>query len=308
MKSARRGFTLIELLVVIAIIALLIGILLPALGRARNAGRLAVSMNNLRQVLVSAASYRFEKKDLVPMRGCRYTAGQLSGWDTWCYGGKNDDKWWQTGYGGVFEEAAFTRPLNPYMYPDIILDQPAGYVNNGVGQAWNFVSGTPTDQDRNAIQMPVFRSPGDRFSFQQNWPTGSSLPGSSYNDVGTSYHLNMKWWDQQDMASLGFTPRYWEGTRRIRLASEFDPTQKFVWIHDQTTDVVANAAVGSLGYMGEFGEKNKSCHAYLDGRVQYNLVKPGYLYDGTQVGGVWTVTGKYTYIFQLPGRPLAPPY
>jgi len=60
--------------------------------------------------------------------------------------------------------------------------------------------------------------------------------------------------------------------------------------------------------MGEFGEKNKSCHAYLDGRVLYNLVKPGYLYDGSQVNGVWTVTGKYTYIFQLPGRSLAPPF
>src|SRR3954470_781094 len=89
--AARRGFTLIELLVVIAIIALLIGILLPALGRARNAGRMAGSLNNCRQILVGASTYRFEKKDNFPMQGHAYANGQITGgWTTWNYGGKNN--------------------------------------------------------------------------------------------------------------------------------------------------------------------------------------------------------------------------
>jgi len=60
-----RAFTLIELLVVIAIIALLIAILLPALGKAKDSGRQTVCLTQLKQLQLGWELYADANKDVI---------------------------------------------------------------------------------------------------------------------------------------------------------------------------------------------------------------------------------------------------
>ncbi len=77
------GFTLIELLVVIAIIAILAAVLLPALSRAREAGKGAVCLNNLRQVDTATRLYVDENNGYLPQAASDPTqTGNISLWWT----------------------------------------------------------------------------------------------------------------------------------------------------------------------------------------------------------------------------------
>ena len=165
-RRCLRGFTIVELLVVVAIIALLIGILLPAIGKARQQARLTLSQTNLRQLGQAHAIYSSEWADqqftLVDGNLARY--GNSPGSAVPGYGNVNGEHppillGWAHGPGGNGGNALWGYFMNNpgnhrLLMPISFDDDPFGWSRMGNVKAFNqYLNGRFYD--------PVFYAPKD---------------------------------------------------------------------------------------------------------------------------------------------------
>jgi len=143
-RRHRSGFTLIELLVVIAIIAILAGLLLPALAKAKAKGGQTFCLNNLKQLGYGMMMYLGDNKDIFPGTASRNTYGFHT--EDWIY--------WRT---------------NTAMYPPVEKSPIAGNI------------GTVSS---NLFRCPLDRDDSERRTGDQNGPYNYSYSLNSHDLAG----------------------------------------------------------------------------------------------------------------------------
>jgi prepilin-type N-terminal cleavage/methylation domain-containing protein len=171
MSGARRGFTLIELLVVIAIVALLIGLLLPALGSMRESARQAKCLSNQRQLVAAWTMYANDYRDrAMPLASASDGAGNeelVYWWGThgWSGGGVDHSRGYVAPYldaslgdAGVFEcpaqRVGSYRPQGPAGTPTSTYGYNGYYLTPSRTPGWSETIGHRPWRRISDIRMP----------------------------------------------------------------------------------------------------------------------------------------------------------
>lgn len=146
----RRAFTLIELLVTLTIIALLIALILPALGSARESGRTLKCQSVLRQIQTAAHLYASSNRDHLPREGTLGTTKETERrnipWDIAFRPTFDDRASASQDVGDQFSTAPY------YRCPSVKLStQPIHFVSNG------FAFLRPNEVDERGSTDPLFR-------------------------------------------------------------------------------------------------------------------------------------------------------
>jgi prepilin-type N-terminal cleavage/methylation domain-containing protein len=152
------GFTLIELLVVIAIIAILIGLLLPAVQKVREAAARTTCTNNLKQMGVAIHNYASTYSDKLPPLRAQYTT---SGSPMFQYGG-----WWHFSILPFVEQQAVFTAGQTYCMANNTNNSYSATLSNG--------------QQIQNMNMKMFGCPSDSTLQNGTAATNTGWAGTSY--------------------------------------------------------------------------------------------------------------------------------
>ncbi len=187
----RGGITVYELVAVVSAVALLAGVLAPALADAGRRGKSTVCLQNLGRIAQASIVYAGQDPDeqaipVHPTINDSSDASVLRRQSGACaYGGKSgrgEDQGSNWFWGTVYDRGPATRPLNRILYGDVFPD----YAENPGPDRVNWVNDTQLD-------LSVYRCPSDSgFTgiHYISWRTGGL---TSYDHYGTSYVGNVVW-------------------------------------------------------------------------------------------------------------------
>ena len=207
----RRGFTLIELLVVIAVIAVLIGVLLPALGQSRKTSRTLLCTANMKNLVVGWQMYADSyKESLVAHR-----APNLGG------GFANPANWHEVGNGLKFRPTWIARI--------------GGFV--GI-----YAFATPaTDNDRQDFESKVYLCP----MASERVDERNGCYGYNYQFLGNSRVTNGQWHNfPVRLSRIDQPSRLVVAGDCSGSSADFAPEQRLAYENDGRSD----AAVGNEAY------------------------------------------------------------
>lgn len=300
-RATSAGFTLLELLVVISIIALLTGLLLPAMSEARDAARTSTCLAHLGMVAVASSLYQDDGEDWMPVRQpYGFEGGGGNAWSNFNHGGR-----YPTGgtLGTMFCVYPFDRMLNKYAHPTLPRggreprtpeewDSPSGRFDAGLSGA-DFMIAT-------RFNFPIFECPADR-ALSANYQEGGGInfvgPRSCYQAIGTSYLFNVSWFQQLSGHPRRNASWYWQrgvkmfSRARLVYPSQFiayfdDPFDATFWRHD-SPDVThhGRADINSVSFLDAHAEQIKTEYEStgqskrpIYNTAKYFLVFPEYLY------------------------------